>query len=177
MADSRAIPSILLLVIALLLAANLFRNQGEPSRSSRSAPLPTRRLEQVTERLAAAVEKLDIVLARTPEPNVVEERPGPVIVHTTPAPSAGPLPAADQIPPKNDRRIKELRPSEVESSEILRAYAFRTYSDILAEFGFPDDIWIQTNGVSFNYEFPTPDGYTRNLTFAFVGGIVVGIHN
>ena len=95
----------------------------------------------------------------------------------TPASTAGPLPTADQVPPKNERRIQELRPFEVESKEILRAYAFRTYADLLAEFGFPDDIWIQTNGVQFNYEFPTPDGYERSLIFAFVDGILMGVHN
>jgi hypothetical protein len=175
MADTRALSPMLLLVIVLLLAANLFRDGAATSSPSRSAPVPTRRLEQVTERLAAAVEKLDVALAR--QPSAAETQPRPVTLLPTPAGAPEPPPTAAQVPPKNERRIRELRLNDVESKTILRDYAFQTYADILEEFGFPDDIWLGGSEIRFVYEFPGPDGHKRNLIFAFVGGIVMGVSN
>jgi len=177
MADTRSLPSMLLLLIAALLVVMLFKGNDSSSRRTRTAAVPTRRLELVTGRLAAAVEKLDLALARQParEPDAGSENPSRVVLLPASAGGATPLPAPREIRPKQMERLEKLQPEDDDAKTILRRNVFRAYGEILDEFGYPDGIWLGADAIRFHYEWGGPYGNDHHVTFAFVDGMLMGV--
>jgi len=178
MVASNSLSSMLLLLIALLLVALLFRGgESAPVAGSRVASVSTGRLELVTERLAAAVEKLDLALARQParEPDAGSENPSRVVLLPASAGGATPLPAPREIRPKQMERLEKLQPEDDDAKTILRRNVFRAYGEILDEFGYPDGIWLGADAIRFHYEWGGPYGNDHHVTFAFVDGMLMGV--
>jgi len=79
--------------------------------------------------------------------------------------------------PKDERHLGELQPHAIEGREVEWRYLFRSYSEILEEFGRPDDVRPDDGGVRFDYTYPDRQGDGHILSFLFIDGVVVNVYN
>ena len=174
-------------IVGLVLSAALRPDRDPPRRSTgRTAALETNlaRIERGLERL---LERMDQFQQRGGAPQTEKaaskKRSGATdgleSVRERPSGPAGRLFELARRP-MEEQKLRALdaarRPDEdVFDQVLLKQFAFRTYREILEDFGRPTEVSVDQHGTSFEYVFTDREGGRRGISFEFVDGFVYSV--
>ncbi len=176
-------------IVGAVLTAALRPDRDPPTRSTgRTAALETNlaRIERGLERL---LERMDRFQQRGGAPQsekaASKKRSGATDgLESVREQSSGPAGRLFELArrPMEEQKLRALdaakRPDEDDDDVdqvLLKQFAFRTYREILEDFGRPSEVYVDQQGTSFEYVFTDREGGRRGISFVFADGFVCSV--